>query len=172
MKVLVTGCGRSGTKWLADVLQSLGLDMKHEGEGKLGAVSWCLAAGSLDLPSWHGPVTTTDWLIFHLVREPLATIGSLTTMRRASYEWAARHVPLDPFGWDPWKLALHYWVLWNELVSSRAILRVRVEAVTPFIPPANKRKHPSASWERITRVDPDMSQRAQLLGLRYGYQIS
>lgn len=64
MSILIVGCARSGTHWMARVLRSQGLDVGHERQGLDGIVSWCLApADTGDLPRWHGPVRDDHRLV-------------------------------------------------------------------------------------------------------------
>ena len=46
LKVLVIGCGRSGTLYTATVLQLLGIDVGHELPGRNGMVSWWAFSGA------------------------------------------------------------------------------------------------------------------------------
>src|SRR5688572_17821987 len=77
--ILVTGCPRSGTKYMALLLQAYGLDVGHEEMGARGISSFSLAVTSEDGP-W-GPTRERYRFarVVHLVREPLATIASFAT---------------------------------------------------------------------------------------------
>lgn len=171
VKLLITGCGRSGTAWISAVLRSLGFDVRHEGEGQHGTASWCLAAGDVPLPSWHKPVANSNWTtVLHQVREPLASIASLSTVRAGSYLWASRYVDIDPHAL-PLKRALRYWVKWNELAESLAVSTYRVEDIHHDTPRRNTRSAYPTSWEHLRAIDSRMAEEAIALASRYGYQV-
>ena len=77
-KKLILGLGhpRTGTGYTAKLLQSWGLDVKHEKMGKDGTVDWSLAAGKslwqdVDLKGW-------DWQhIIYCARDPRESIPSI-----------------------------------------------------------------------------------------------
>ena len=171
MKLLVTGCGRSGTAFASRWLRERGLDVGHERSGEHGIVSWCLAAcekdwrcippatrmAKLDLPSWHGEVSWRDeyTAIVHLVRSPLDAIASATTIGAESWEWIAQHIELDP-GWSPLKKAATYWLRWNQLAEQMADVRVQVETVRHSMPrPVNARVHDRVTWRMLDEGDSD-----------------
>src|SRR5262249_4242348 len=51
--LLITGCARSGTTFIADVLWHCGLQVYHEAPGRDGIVSWLMAARDVKTP--YGP---------------------------------------------------------------------------------------------------------------------
>ena len=70
-RFLVTGSGRSGTRYTASLLGALGLDLRHESLGSEGIVSWYVAAGADEVP--YGPPSSRLVFghVFHQVRHPL-----------------------------------------------------------------------------------------------------
>ena len=38
--LLIIGCGRSGTKYIASLLREMGVDIKHETPGRHGSSNW------------------------------------------------------------------------------------------------------------------------------------
>jgi len=95
-KLLVTGCGRSGTSFICSVLAQCKqpLDLGHESWiGKDGIASWLLA---FDKKPPRGPqnVTYRDFdIVFHQVRHPLGVISSLHTAGQESWEFFKECVP-------------------------------------------------------------------------------
>ena len=123
---LVVSVGRSGTKYVAFLLRSLGLDVGHESAGAHGIVSWYLAADADSVP--HGPPSTQFVFghVFHQVRHPLRVIPSLMSLRPETWSFVARHTgcaPEDPLPVRCAKLWLH----WNELAEAKAEWRYRIE---------------------------------------------
>ena len=65
---LITGTGRSGTLYISKILKSLGVSSSHEHESSVYVSSY-----------YHAPkFDLFDWVV-HQTREPLKTVGSLTT---------------------------------------------------------------------------------------------
>ena len=71
---LITGTGRSGTLYIQQILRSLGVSATHEDECAVYVASYYHAT-KFDL---------FDWVV-HETREPLKTIGSLTTFDVRSF---------------------------------------------------------------------------------------
>lgn len=145
-KLLITGCGRSGTMYASEVWRSQGLDVSHEnptppnGEmGKDGIASWYMAVNDLDPP--FGPSASEyefDFVI-HQVRHPLKVIASVAqfVLRDAlSRDYIERNAPetrLNPRerqmrDCDQLILqASRYWLYWNLLASEKSSLTIKVE---------------------------------------------
>lgn len=187
MKALITGCGRSGTKFAAHELTSRNIVTRHEGSGRHAISSWCLAAckrkGELlepiALPPWHHEV---DWydsypLIAHLVRNPLDAIASATTISPAAWQWIAQHIELDPDA-SPLRKAVTYWVRWNQMAEALADFRVNVESVklAPGSKRVNARNHRKVTWfeiydEHTGHEWDDLCEGAWHMAERYGYGV-
>ena len=168
--VIVTGCPRSGTKYLANQWQGKGYDVQHERLGTHGIVSWCLAADTTMYPAWHGYVEQGqlhgEWT--HLVRDPLKTIASLTTIASTAYQWAYAHAPEIELGAEfMLAKAASFWVTWNALAERRCTVRTRLEDVTtPGEWRVNARGHMDVTWADlehdagvggVLRFDPRLS---------------
>jgi len=172
---LITGCGRSGTKYTSKVLQACGLDIRHEAIGKDGAVSsiWALEAEKYVGRHARGSRSMFD-VVLHQVRHPLQAIASMTTARPESIKWVEENTNQKYTG-DIIKWTSEHWLYWNILCEKQAVITYRVEAMreawtaisnilginVPFpagIPTnINTRKHMTLSWEEIAnhtdRVD-------------------
>lgn len=148
-RLLVTGCGRSGTGFLARVLTVAGLEARHEGHSpafkphqhkwpdpwKGTEVSW-LAAAHLDTLPENLP-------ILHQVRNPLAVtrsflgFGFFTDPEKhqsgvGPYRNFMKHHAPEVALWDePIDQCLQYWVTWNLKVERHAVLTYRLESLTP-----------------------------------------
>ena len=183
---LVTGCGRSGTKYASEVFQACGLDMPHERLGKDGAVSSVWALESKRYIGRHalGSRSMFD-VVLHQVRHPLQAIASITTARPESIKWVEDNTHQIYTG-DIIKWVSEYWLYWNILCENQAVITYRVEAMreswtaisrimgiyVPFpknIPTnINTRKHMTLSWEDIA----DHTDQVDLIrakALEYGY---
>jgi len=186
---LITGCGRSGTKYITEVLRQCGLDVGHETLGKDGVVSSIWAVYDSYYPSYHhqGPRPHFD-TVLHQVRHPLDTIGSLMTSSAESWYWNARHIPIDPERWSPLRKAEAYYWHWNHLVSHEAVYRYRVEDLVdcwpvvcafvglptdtalPDVPKdTNHRDHPTVQWKNLF---PGWQNLIQRMAKEYGYEVA
>ena len=187
--ILICGCGRSGTKYITQVLRKCGLDVGHEKLGKDGIVSSLWTIDVDKYPPYHiqGPQPEFD-IILHQVRNPLDTIGSLLTSLPESWEFNCRHTPLkmsDPLP----KRAAEYWYYWNLLAEKRAIWTYQVESLhynwdtfcaylnldvsydlIKDIPRnVNTRKHQQIDWDWLERATPEHYKDILRLVVRYGY---
>lgn len=146
--LLVTGTGRCGTGYVAQVLTSVGVPCSHEGlfhpfHDPLAAVaerqanpwwnwqassSW-LAAPFLGRPELDG-VT-----VVHLVRHPKRVIDSMTYMQLVANPPGAyrafrlKHLP-ELRGLPPVEYAAATYVKWNRMIEPHADLRWRIEDST------------------------------------------
>ena len=132
-RFLITGCGRSGTGYTAQLLTALGLSCGHEMIFSLPAVlkgrvawpetypgdsSWLAVPYLAELPAGTA--------ILHQVRDPLAVVRSLSRIRffqgREPYrDFLDRHLE-GLAGCEPLEAALRYWNEWNERVEAAAEL--------------------------------------------------
>ena len=154
-RLLITGCGRSGTLYSARVWQSLGLDIRHERPvppngvmGTDGAASWYMAADDPKPPSGPSTLDYTFDVIIHQVRHPLKVIASMAQFilqhgKRAP-GYIERHVPdviLSPeeqnqldFKSQLILKASRYWYHWNLMAAAKADKTVSVENLKKELP--------------------------------------
>lgn len=148
LPLLVTGCGRSGTTWTAEVIRKAGWPCGHE-------MLFChgdddpdtfLAANAAEVSGTAAPYAERlhrepGVTIVHQVRHPLAVVRSAMhrkparqSARNRRARWRNSVCPiLDQYPKQPVS-ALAYWVHWNRLVEPYATCRWRIEdlwAATP-----------------------------------------
>lgn len=182
---LITGCGRSGTLYMAKALRAAGLDVGHEEAGEDGAVSsaWCV--DSRHYPYYHeqGPRPEFD-IVLHQVRHPLPTIASLTTSQSASWAFTEQFVPI-PEG-DVVAKAAYFWYHWNTLAERQAEFTYRIEnlenrwdeimsvlrhnapysSCAQLLKNVNSRVHGAVNW-----TDIPLARQIRGMARRYGYTI-
>jgi hypothetical protein len=118
--IAVIGTGRSGTNFFAAVLSELGKDVQHEKFGTDGITSWCLVADCDK--AVYGPggnMITSEFTIGHQLRDPLKTIGSLTTFNKASWRYIASNSSFKM----PRKImhrSMRHWLDWNVRAGEKA----------------------------------------------------
>ena len=127
-RVLVTGCGRSGTGYMCVFLKASGLDVHHEYMGADGSVSWLMGA-TVDEAPW-GPLSKDFHFdhIFHQVRNPIKVIQSFYNVpMRATWEWIGRCLPQIKADDPLLTKCAKYWVYWNKMVAKKAEWTFRIE---------------------------------------------
>ena len=142
---LITGAGRSGSTYIAKVLQRCGLDVGHHKMGRDGTVCgfYCFDVAKYPVKSHPVPRPHFD-VILHQVRAPLKSIASLQTGR--SWKWTSQFLPLTAKA--PLLMKCCYnWLVFNEEAERQAVFTYRIEAL-------------EAAWPEIQR----------LLGFQYGYR--
>lgn len=148
--ILVTGCPRSGTTFLAEHLRRGGLDIGHERAGGDGAVCWCWAVDRPEYPRGvPRPPPEGFGLRILLVRDPRDCIASMTTLMPETWRWLAAVIRLDLRA-DVFDRACRVWVQWNRLCAELCETTLRVEDIRSTVPHLNRREHrPPATWEEL-----------------------
>lgn len=129
-ELLITGCGRAGTLYMADVLQEAGVDVRHEYDGSYGRIAWSCAVGPYDDRGNLLPERTYAH-IFHQVRHPLKVIHSWYANFRDLYgpEWVfiRKHIPEIQETDSLLVQCAKYWYYWNLRAEQIAEWRYRIE---------------------------------------------
>lgn len=118
-KIIITGCPRSGTKYISRVLQECGLDIGHDKVwGKDGISSWFYAAREVPNNS----------VVVCQIRNPVNTIGSLQTIGSNAWEFFDTHIHC---GLDNELIlrGMKAWLYWNRLAMEKAIFTYRIEDI-------------------------------------------
>lgn len=133
-RLLVTGCGRSGTRWLAWTLAEAGVPATHEGGGHDPRRGLVLSS-PVDV-SWPAGWWAADFpgLIAHQIRHPLDVAASTEKRRtfakpRPYGKWAMSKVPAIAAEPDPIRKALRYWHDWNRMLQPHADICWQVETL-------------------------------------------
>jgi hypothetical protein len=168
--LLVTGCPRSGTKYIAKLLTKLGRDIGHEKMGRHGISSWCMAVQAPKAP-W-GPAREGHHkfeVIFHQVRNPVFNIPSLSTLKDKSWEFIYEHTPCDPM--EPLLLrAAKLWYHWNLHAQNIAHWRYRIEQLEDVFPEFCERARVYPDGAVLKRLGVNINSRTfeGLLGMCWG----
>ena len=126
---LITGCGRSGTHFMAEEIMANSIPIKHERIGEAGSVSWIYGAPHVPslrkLETWFASEEDTrkredpEFAFFpqvHVVRHPIKAITSLVACfcgcgsmscgawaDEPSWEWAGKHLDFTQKGCRNWR---------------------------------------------------------------------
>jgi len=161
-KLLVTGCGRSGTKSVAYLLRCGGLNVPHERRmGADGISSWLFGVDSRAVPWGPAPEDYSFDYVVQLTRNPLLAIPSIATFNKRSWDYIKAHVPVSPSD-PPLLKAAKYWLMWNELIETRAEARLRIEDMPAAIEPVCRLYGLRFDYAKAGHVPTDLNTR------RYG----
>jgi hypothetical protein len=153
-KLLITGCGRSGTLYSAKLFSELGLDILHELDtsghterGGDGFSSWFLAVDDPHPPQGPTSVGNEFRYTLHQVRHPLLVIASFAQFilqkGSRSYPFLEKYIPeLTSISGKKElcfkeKLLLQaalYWYEWNLLALKKATDTVQLENIGAELP--------------------------------------
>jgi hypothetical protein len=126
-RVLITGCGRSGTKYISILLGRCGLEIVHERRmGKDGISSWLFGAESSTAPWGPSPADYSFEHTFHLIRNPLSAIPSIATFSRAAWKYISGHISIEASD-SPILRSAKYWLYWNGMVENKTDIRLKIE---------------------------------------------
>jgi len=128
MPCLITGCARSGTRYIATALTASDLEIGHETMGRDGIASWLLAVQSEWVPWGPLPGVFKFKNILHQVRAPLHTISSLQTLLPISWHYACAYI-MCTMNAPLIVRCMKYYVEWNRLAKAKATFTYRVEHI-------------------------------------------
>ena len=192
-QLLITGCARSGTAYVARVLRDCGLDVGHEKDASFGLVSWPM---TVDTPQrlWGPPSGRYRFKhIFHQVRHPLKTIASFHLANELSWRYVFKHIPEIKLNDKMIVRCAKYWVYWNLKAEKRAEWTYRVEDMEKALPEMSRRLgvpldasvlkniskhyhqrpyHVHLTWEILHRtLKEELYTKVVRLAERYGYDV-
>jgi hypothetical protein len=157
-RVLITGCGRSGTKYITFVLRRLGLDVGHERMGDDGIASWCMAVNAESV-AWGVSASRYSFEhVLHQVRHPLDAIASIATFKEPSWRFICAHAPIVAD--EPVLLrSAKYWYHWNLEAEKIAHWRYAVEQLPEHFEEFCERLQLQPKREALERVSHDVNTR-------------
>ena len=153
-KLLITGCGRSGTLYSARLFSELGMDILHEldrytqdEKGKDGFASWFMAVDDPHPPQGPSSQDYQFQYVLHQVRHPLAVIASFAQFilqkGSRSPEFIEKYIPDLKQGLENTDLSVkqrlilqsaRYWYEWNILALQKATDTIRLENMGRELP--------------------------------------
>ena len=198
-KVLVIGCGRSGTTYTTTLLRECGYDIQHESFGEDGSVSWAMTVNQYSYISLE-QVTDSFEHIFHQVRNPLNVITSWSSnfydpnshFHNRVWSYIYQYIPQINQNDPLITKCAKYWYYWNLLAEEKAEWRYRIEDIEEIFPefceklgiptnlealqrvPKNTNTWSDTTnkvtWEELEReLDPELYQNIREMATRYGY---
>jgi hypothetical protein len=192
--LLITGCARSGTRYIAFMMCECGLEFGHEWFHKDGLSSWPMAVDSDKVP-WGHPSNNYNFKhVFHQVRHPLKVISSVYAWEpEASWEFIKRYVPEINDSDTRLVMTAKYWYYWNLLAEQKSDFTYRVEDIDNALDEMSLRLDMELDKSKIYTVSKNVNTRGPvfevtwdllrtslpeglyrdilLMSLRYGYVI-
>jgi hypothetical protein len=158
--LLITGCARSGTCFIAKVLQQAGLDIQHEQIGRDGVSSWFMTVHANSTPWGPGRNGISFSHIFHQVRHPLKVISSVyTTEGVKSWGYSMPFIP-QILPEDSYIVrSAKYWYYWNLMAAKEAELTYRVEDLANVWEEFEKRLGRKLDRKVLTTIPTDTNSR-------------
>lgn len=163
--VLITGCGRSGTKYMATLMQRSGLDLQHEEPGRNGSIAWPMAVDAFYSP-WGECFKQHKFKhVFHQVRNPLDTISSwyFNTMTTSSWNYIYDHIPEILPEEPTFVQCAKYWLYWNIEAEKKAEWRFRIEDIEVVFDEIGKRLGVNLNREALNQVKKNTNTRKDIL---------
>lgn len=122
MKLVIVGCGRSGTSAVHSQLKAAGFKIGHEVLQEDGGIGWPMLMSRLK-DIWQ-PLNPT---VLHQVREPWSAISSLTTHKRSLWKAVSKEsAGLLEIKNSALRAAM-FWINWNKLCMQLTDKFYRVE---------------------------------------------
>jgi hypothetical protein len=119
--LLIIGCARSGTTYIARALKQRGLRIGHERVQSDGSSSWPLAVLPVKDRFGVRPGKYRFAHIFHQVRDPLKVISSVyVTEGRQSWNYIMKHLPEIDISDSHLVKCAKYWYYWNVRAEKNA----------------------------------------------------
>ena len=153
--LLIVGCGRSGTTFMAQFLKASGLQVEHEAPGADGCVSWPMVVNMYNPFGW--PADNVKFHhIFHQVRNPLDVITSfyinLPELNRHEWGFIRSQIPeINPD--DPLLVqCAKYWYYWNLKAEYMAEWTYRIENLENVLPEFQSRLNVQFDQENLHRI--------------------
>jgi hypothetical protein len=179
--LVITGCARSGTQWIAKVLTQAGVDVGHWrmlGEhgisSDLLAPLACLVGGR----------------VLHQVRYPINQIGSMQTTHGYTWRFISQVVRFEKTD-SLLQMCMKYWLVWNACAEKVGRYTYRIEDIDnewhkvkeiaglsestemPDIPRnVNTRagRYTPITWEILEAEDAELYNRVLTQAWEYGYR--
>jgi hypothetical protein len=179
--LIISATPRSGTVATYKLLRSLGLKVNHDWGHPLpdGIISWIHIFSALDVLGdpqnsksfpYFGPGRLRGRrfdIAFHLVRDPLSSITSLScTEPLFSFNWSTyvgRHVAIKPMFWVERKrfgIGMQMWLEWHRFLDSICLDRVRLE---DLFDPSKTERILAHIFQKLDKKLPDKKQISESL---------
>lgn len=194
--LLITGCARSGTHYIAALLTLSGLPIKHEREGTMGTSSWTMAVDAAKTPWGPGFLKFKFRHVFHQVRDPLKTISACTTEpEETSWNFIYQHIPQIKKKDRLVVKCAKYWYYWNLEAEKKAEFTYRIEDIENVLDEMSVRlgfpltkdalawvpkdlnhrpRKVTYTWSdlKVLLADPVLYQNIVDMAIRYGYPVN
>lgn len=131
MQTLITGCGRSGTRYMAALLHRCKVNIGHEEFKGRGLVSWI-----------HAPVCDDYQLVLRQLRNPRLVASSFGLLARKQSSWdlvnrfikQQFNVDMPDHTQYPLEAGVAYCYFWNKYLDYHVEYTYRIEDIAKELP--------------------------------------
>lgn len=192
-KILIIGCGRSGTTYTSEILKKMGINIGHEIDSEDGIISWYMTVDGI--PPFNLPKRSSYIfdIIIHQVRNPLKVIASAQTFHVESWKYIYAHIPEINKNDSLLIKSAKYWYYWNLLAEKRSMYTYRIEdfgkiankivedvgfgsydqvILKKYSTNINSREHSNVKLSDIKKQNVELYDNIVKLALKYGYTKS
>lgn len=189
--ILITAHPRSGTRYIANLLNAIGYSCTYEKKNPNGfTASWKhIISGEFEKPCPETNIVFDFDKVIHQVRHPLNVIASSTSLWIMSIKYMAKFIDLpDPIV-NKNNTVLNCmisWLKWNEIIESKASWRYRIENIQyvqkelceqleipnqaiPEFRHANTREHMELTWDDLYKININITDDIKNKAFQYGY---
>lgn len=196
-RLCIVACIRSGTHYIAQLLQDNGWQVGHESLKYDGGVGFSFlfdrGAFGLGKMKWQGRAGVSFGMIFHQIREPLAAIRGIHAFGDGILNHLFRMLRRTEKPISPLYRAACLWYDMNSIAESLAGWTYRVEDICPGHPTMHvlcrqlnistpykwprprARAHmqpirPPVTWRELIEMDSGLTKQIMHIADRYGYE--
>jgi len=179
--IFIAATPRSGTQYIAHVLQAVGIDVKHEAFGERGISAFHIIPHS---------AICKQGLLIHQIRDPLKTIASMQVIDK-SWPYLVDYTGINPRIYGKLYSVMKLWLVLNSHIEQYADYRYRVEDIDtewpklcnmigiknqpiPNIPRnthTRKGHFRALSWHELEFRDNELTKYIKEMAVRYGYKL-
>lgn len=184
----IGSCAKSGTHYVVDFLNCLGIKVRHEYPGIDGIVTWYIFHTPNDYPSYLN-IDMDNSICLHQTREPIATIASIMALDQGSWGYIRRAMSMD-LGRPILSRSMEYYYQWHKSLEN-CTFGYPVEDIMELVAildlyklPYNKEKlsealelpksgasfnKPDLSWNDLFRENWELAGQIKEMAGEYGY---
>lgn len=156
-KILITGCPRSGTRYLSNVFNRVGLDVGHECVRFNGCSSGFYVGDFPTYPVGHKePVSSINWFyVIHIIRDPQKAVPSLARLltdvaavRRWYKQFGLITDSVDQSAMNVW-----YWSHKNVIKNIKPDITVNIDWFPEYWPEISHKLNITHDFPYKVRID-------------------
>lgn len=192
-RIMIIGCGRSGTTFTSKLFKAHGFSVGHERLLQHGISSWLLVSNqdTVHIGPSYSEIKDLGLPVVHQVRHPIKAIASFLSTGHKSWEFIANEIPIDYDNDNKVLRGMKYWYYWNLMAEKKATFTYQVEKLDEVFPEllrigqfpvsfakgeevaktTNTRPHSILNWDDLKNENIELTNKIIDLAKRYGYDV-